>query len=64
MGKQFGLEARQHVEDLTGAIRDGNSALQKQVDETARNLQRVARLTEQFEDSLTRALGNATVRSF
>ena len=39
MGKQFGLEARQHVEDLTKAIRDGNSALREQIDETTRNLQ-------------------------
>ena len=39
MGKEFGLEARQHVEDLTRAIRDENSALRKQIDETMRNLQ-------------------------
>ena len=39
MGKQFGLEARQHIEDLTRSIRDGNSALQKQIGESTRNLQ-------------------------
>lgn len=39
MGREFGLEARQHVEDLASAIRVGNSALREQIDETARNLQ-------------------------
>ena len=39
MGKQFGLEAKQHVEDLTKAIRDGNRALGGQIAETTRDLQ-------------------------
>ena len=39
MGKQFGLEAQQHVGDLARAVRDGNSALREEIDETTRNLQ-------------------------
>lgn len=39
MGKEFGLEARQHVEDLKMAVSGGNEALRKQIEETTRDLQ-------------------------
>ena len=39
MGKQFGLEAQQHVEDLIRAIRDGNKRLGEQMEATSKDLQ-------------------------
>ena len=39
MGKQFGLEARQHVGDLIMAIRDGNKSFREQIEANSRDLQ-------------------------
>ena len=41
LGKQFGLEARQHVQDLVNSIRDGNENLHAQIEYAVDRLQRV-----------------------
>ncbi|MCY4027102.1 MAG: hypothetical protein OXH75_12420 [Acidobacteria bacterium] len=56
MGRQFGLEARQHVEDLTRAVRDGNDNLREQVGETARDLQ------NRFLDDTARVVAETLTR--
>lgn len=41
LGKQFGLEARQHVEDLAREVRKGNESLRAQVESAIADLQRL-----------------------
>ena len=41
LGKQFGLEARQHVQDLVDSIRDANDNLRTQIESAVDRLQRV-----------------------
>ena len=41
LGKQFGLEARQHVEDLAREVRKGNESLRAQVKSAIADLQRL-----------------------
>lgn len=41
LGREFGLEARQHVADLAGVVREGNESLRKQIESATADLQRL-----------------------
>ena len=60
MGKEFGLEARQHVGDLTSAIRDGNNTLREHLDQTALDLQNhfLNDTSKVVADTYTKVYGN------
>ena len=68
MGKQFGLEAKQHVEDLTRAIRDGNKNLQEQIEVATKELQNrflndTSRVVEETLDRVYRRVEGTLLNS-
>ena len=68
MGEQFGLEARQHVADLTNVVRDGNKSLREAVDSATRDLQNrflndTSRVVEETLDRVYRRVEGTLLNS-